>query len=107
MEEYEKNGTLLYSSYWVLYIIHELAAYKKIDIILENSEDIITLYQIAAQIIRDIWKEETKNEKGAARSYAYEQFFKKNKPMKYIDRIFDSDKIKEYFKKEKSNTDSK
>jgi len=101
IREYKENGPLLYSSYWILYVLHELAIYKNIDLILDNTEEICKLYEIASQIIKDVWKEDTKNEKDPARRFAYESFFKKSKPMKYLDILFESDKIKEYFKEVK------
>ncbi|MEK6926672.1 MAG: AIPR family protein [Nanoarchaeota archaeon] len=96
VDKYKRNGPLLYSSYWILYVLHEIAVYKKIDLIKENYEEIDCFYPIACQIINDIWNEEIKDEKEPSKIFAYEPFFKKNQPMKYIDKIFDSDKIKEY-----------
>lgn len=96
-KEYEENGALLYSSYWILYVLHEIAIYKEITLIKENIEKINNFYLTAHKIIKDIWKEELKDEKETKRALAFESFFKKNQPMKHLDKIFNSDKIKEYF----------
>lgn len=93
---YAEDGALLYSSYWVLYIIHEIAAYIKIELKLENFEKIANYYPIAHNIIKDVWGDELKSEKPPR--FSYEAFFKKTKPMKYMDKIFETDKIKEYLK---------
>jgi len=93
---YRKDGALLYSSYWVLFVLNKIAIHLKIEIINKNFEEIAEHYPIASKIIKDIWIKERKNEKSRVPSFAYESFFKSNKPMKYIEKIFDSEKIKEY-----------
>lgn len=104
---FKENGPLLYSSYWVLYVLHELAVYKKIEVVLDNLDKISKLYGVAAQIVKDVWKEELRSEKGRGKAFAFESFFKKSKPMKYLDKFFEMDKIKEYLKEEKIVNDSK
>lgn len=93
---YEEQGALLYSSYWILFILNKIASHLKIEIINNNLEEIIEYYPAACEIIKAVWDEEEKDEKDPVRSLAYESFFKKNKPMKYIDKIFESEMINKF-----------
>ena len=93
---YNENGPLLYSSYWVLFVLNKIASHLKIEIISDNFKEIIEYYPVASKIIKAVWKEEQQNENDPGKLFAVESFFKKNKPMKYIDKIFESEKIQEY-----------
>ena len=91
---YKEEGALLYSSYWILFVLNKIASYLKIP--RENFDEINKYYPIACTMIKDVWNEDLKNEKDSGMNFAYESFFKKNKPMKYIDDIFNSKRIDGY-----------
>lgn len=96
LEQYKENGSLLYSSYWILYILGKIAEIKCIEIKKENLEKLWENYPVATKIIKGVWIEEIKNEPSERKRLQFEQFFKKNRPMKYIDQIFESEKINKY-----------
>lgn len=98
---YKQEGTLLYSTYWILYILHKIVTFLKIELSKENTDQIWKYYPVSVAIIKDIWAKEIENEKDAAGAVAYEPFFKKNKPMKYLTQILDTDEIKRYLNPQK------
>jgi len=95
---YKQEGALLYSSYWILYVLRKTASFLRIDLNKENTDKIWKYYSVAARIIKDVWNQEFESEKDTTGPLAYEPFFKKNKPMKYLTQIFDTNKIETYLK---------
>jgi hypothetical protein len=93
---YKQDGSLLYSSYWILYVLSKIASFLKIESGKEHTEKIWKYYPAAVKIIKDVWTQEIENEKDTAGAVAYEPFFKKNKPMKYLTQILDTNKIESY-----------
>lgn len=93
---YKQEGALLYGSYWILYVLSKIASFLNIESNKENADKIWKYYPAAVKIIKDVWTQEIENEKDTAGAIAYEPFFKKNKPMKNLTQILDTDKIKAY-----------
>lgn len=88
---YEKESFILYASYYILYIISEIAVLLDIDLEAAEHETLWTLYPQAITILAIL----VQMEKGQAKDlYNDASFFKQNKPQKHFEEMLKSGKFK-------------
>ena len=88
---YEKESFILYASYYILYIISEIAVLLDIDFEATEYETLWTLYPQAITILGIL----VQMEKGQAKDlYNDAAFFKQNKPQKHFEEMLKSGKFK-------------
>ena len=79
-DRFESESFVLYSSYYILYIIGELCKMEKIETSNNNLEQIWALYPRSIKILKSITENELKNSKNSKDNFSYVSFFKSNKP---------------------------
>jgi len=72
-----------YISYYILYFLSQLADKHKVEKIYENLDEIWNLYDITIKIIEYIIKQE----KNGDAEYTHMEFFRGNKPKRYLDDL--------------------
>jgi len=83
--DFEDESFVLYASYYILYIIGELARRKAIPISPDNFTEIWGLYPEAIQTVRKLIKFERENTR---ESYTHASFFVSTKPKKIFEDKF-------------------
>jgi len=89
---------MLYSSYWILYVLGELTRQLNIEHSKINFDTIWKYYSVSVKIIKDVWKKEKEESKTS--SFAFESFFKKSKPMKYLNQLLERENFEHYLDNE-------
>jgi hypothetical protein len=87
-EAFEEKSYITYASYYILYIIGELARRKSIDLVFSNVEKIWTLYSSALIIIEETINKE---KKAVGSKYSHSVFFRSNKSKKYFESLDDEE----------------
>lgn len=80
---YEDDSFFLFASYYVLYIMGELARTRNIDLIYNNYDKILVLYDDSLKVIRTLIKyekEAIRSEGKSADTYSHTAFFKTTRP---------------------------
>lgn len=95
LKELEKISFLLYSSYYLLYIISKLGDLKSFKEEYSELSQYILLYDNAVKIVKHIFKDEQKLLKS---NYSHDYFFKSNKPKKRFEDLIDSGDFKKIIK---------
>lgn len=90
-EKFEKKSYLLYSSYYILYILNEITDYLEIDIDIDNLDKIWDKYPNAIAVIEELIKKEKQIE--GIDTYSNAVFFKTNNPKRHLKELMDSSKI--------------
>lgn len=85
---YDKKSYIMHASYYILYILGEVARRKNIDLTLSNFQDIWDLYQGSVSIIEEII---SKEKKVAGQEYTHSTFFRSNKSKKYFEELEDAE----------------
>jgi len=83
--EFEEESFILYASYYILYILGELAKAKGIALSFDNFPEIWNLYPEAIQIIRTLIKTEKES---SNEPYTHASFFVSTKPKKIFEDKF-------------------
>ncbi len=78
----------MHASYYILYILGEVARRKNIDLTLSSFQDIWDLYQGSVSIIEEII---SKEKKVAGQEYTHSTFFRSNKSKKYFEELEDAE----------------
>jgi len=81
---YEEKSYIIYSSYYVLYIVGELARVSSIELDYKNVDSIWALYPKAILLIEKSIQQE-KSIKG--KQYSHANFFRSNKSKKYLEGL--------------------
>ena len=81
-DEFEEESFVLYSSYYVLYIIGELAKRDEIDLDYDNFPKLWALYPESLKTVRDMVRIEKKSLIGHKDTYTHASYFASNKPKK-------------------------
>lgn len=79
--KYEEEAYILYSTYYILYILSRISAIKEIS----KKDEIIKYYDIALMLIKKAIRQEKKNNPS---KYSNGDFFKSSRPKTYIDDYF-------------------
>lgn len=83
---FEEKSYIIHASYYILYILGELARREELELIYSNLEDIWSLYPNAKSVIEAaIFQEREK----AGNSYSHSVFFRSNKSKKYFEDLED------------------
>lgn len=82
----QQDNFILYSSYYILYVISKLAQKKSIEINFENFEKIWNLYPEALNILREIIETE-QNSLNQKDKFSYATFFNLEKPKKMLEEF--------------------
>lgn len=84
---YEKESFILHASYYILFLLRELAKQKGISLEFSSLDQIWNLYPDAVKIIKELIAEERDSLSEHRDKYNHAAFFKSNKPKKlYEDR---------------------
>ena len=83
---YDDQAYILYSSYYILYTISELADIYSIPKDLDHIDKLLDLYDQAEELIKKTVEDEKKN-KGIKEKYNHGIFFKSNKPKMILQRL--------------------
>ena len=87
---YEKESFILHASYYILFLLRELAKQKGISLEFSRLDRIWALYPDAVKIIKELISEERDSLSEHRDKYNHAAFFKSNKPKKlYEDRLVD------------------
>ncbi|MCD4670734.1 MAG: hypothetical protein K8S14_09850, partial [Actinomycetia bacterium] len=92
----EKKSYLLYSSYYILYVLYEIAFYKEIEINLDHLKDIVKEIPSAVKIIEEIIVRE--RQAIGSDTYSDAMFFKSSNPKKHLKELIDNGEIENYIK---------
>lgn len=80
---------ILHCSYYLLYVIKKLADYKKINLNIENKDEIVKLYDSAKKIILEIITNKFKDENGELEEFpAFGPYFKSNQLKKKFEVLY-------------------
>jgi len=86
--QYEKEAYILHSSYYILYILSEMAEQRELALNYSNLETIWKLYPKAIEIIKQMIDEEQISLAEHKDKYNHASFFKSNKPKKLFEDYF-------------------
>lgn len=90
----DKQHSILYASYYILYILGELASRQGISLENKNSTDEIwDLYDLAVKLINVIVNKERKRLESTGELFEYAPFFKTNRPKKYFEDTIDNGEL--------------
>lgn len=81
---------IIYASYYVLYIMGEIARRKNIDLVYANFQKIWDLYQDSINIIEEIIHKE---QEISGQRYVHSAFFKSNKSKKYFEELEETELV--------------
>jgi predicted transcriptional regulator len=93
VNEFEEESFILYASYYILYIIGELAQQESIDVKFDELPKIWALYSKAVGIVRSLVQAEKQFLSGHKDSYTHASYFVSNKPKKDFEEELFSSKI--------------
>lgn len=86
ISEYEEKSYILFSSYYILYILSKIITVKsKEEKFVVNKDNIMKFYDIALLLIQKAIKQEKRNNPN---KYSNADFFKSTRPKAYIDDYF-------------------
>ena len=85
--EYEEESFILYASYYILYILGELAERRSIELIPNILDKIWSMYPEAIEIVRKFIRDEKTYLSGHKDSYTHAKFFVSSKPKKYFEEL--------------------
>jgi hypothetical protein len=85
--DYEFSSYIFHASYYILYLLAQLAKAKSIEITYDNIDLIWNLYSEALNIIEETIKEEQKSSKSQKEIYNHRIFFKSSNPKMHIHKI--------------------
>lgn len=91
--KFEEESFILHATYYVLYLLHELAVKNKVEISLDHLDEIWGFYDKALNLIKECIKLEKEKLKGFKERYNHRMFFKGNKPKKYLDDLLENDAL--------------
>jgi hypothetical protein len=84
-KRFEEESFILFASYYILYIMGELAKQESIDLTFDNLSNIWSLYPKAIGIVRGLIDSEKKLLEGHKDTYSHATYFVSNKPKKYFE----------------------
>lgn len=87
--DHEDSSYIFYASYYILYVLSELAEIRCIDRIYENREEIFSMYDEAINLIKSAVRAEKEKLKDYRESYSHRTFFKSKKPILYLQNSFE------------------
>lgn len=90
--KFDEESFIIYSSYYIVYIIGQLAKQQKTEFELKNLTEFENLYPKAVEIVRELIKTERENLKGHKDKYSHALFFKSTKPKKQFELYMESKK---------------
>ncbi|MCW7494811.1 AIPR family protein [Leptospira sp. 2 VSF19] len=93
-KEINTKKFLSYCSYWILFLIGEIAKYKNVTITIQNLSILETFYPIAVKIIEKLRKVEIDYFSKQTSKYSDITFFKYNRPKKHFEELTEEDKKK-------------
>lgn len=82
---FEEESFILFASYYILYIMGELAKQKSIDLTFDNLSNIWLLYPKAVEIVKELIGSEKRLLEGHKDTYSHATYFVSNKPKKYFE----------------------
>lgn len=85
---FKQKSYIIHASYYILYVMGELARRKKINLDFINFQQIWELYQYAVSIIETTI---TKEQKAIGQKYTHSTFFRSNKSKKYFEDLEESE----------------
>jgi len=85
---FKSKSYIIHASYYILYVMGEVAIRKNIDLTYANFQRIWDLYQDAVNIIE---KTISKEQKVAGPKYTHSTFFRSNKSKKYFEELEDTE----------------
>ncbi len=88
-EKFEEESFVLYSSYYILYLIAVLATLTAVDLNLENLPRLEAFYPKAVEIVRRLIKQEQESLSGHKDKYTHALFFKSNRPKKLFEQMLE------------------
>jgi len=94
-KQLDRMSFLLYSSYYILYVINVIGKMKSLNEQYSELGQYVALYNDAVKILKEIIKRERKILKS---NYSQDYFFKSNKPKKHFEDLIDSDEIRKIIK---------
>ncbi len=84
---FEERSYILHASYYILYTISKLCESYKIDISLDNQDEIINLYDKAIELIETSINKEINRLDGFKDSYSHRVFFTTNRPKSFLEEL--------------------
>ena len=93
-KEYDKKSYILYASYYILYILYEIADFLEIEISIVNLETIWKKYPKAIAITEELIKIEKKII--GPDIYSDAAFFKYSNPKKHLKKLFENKEIEKF-----------
>jgi len=93
----DKGYSMLYASYYILYVLGELASKQGISLEYRNIESIWSLYDLAIELVNRIVRKEQKRLESAKEPFEYAPFFKTNRPKKYFEDMLDNGDVDDLF----------
>ena len=87
---FKSKSYIIHASYYILYVMGELARRKKIDLKYSNFQQIWDLYQDAVTVIETTI---AKEQKAIGQKYTHSAFFRSNKSKKYFEDLEEAELI--------------
>ena len=84
---FEKESFILHASYYILYLLGQLAISKNIPRNADDADKICGLYADAVRLIRQAIEQEQKGLDGSKEKYGHRVFFKGNRPKKHLEAL--------------------
>ncbi len=89
-EKFDEESFIIYASYYLIYIIGQLAKQVNLELELNNLSELEKLYPKAVEIVQMLIKTEQENLKGHKDKYTHALFFKSTKPKKLFEQYIES-----------------
>ena len=86
-ETYNYESFILHATYYILYVLTQLAEVNNIDKSYGSYSEIIDMYNDAVEAIGESVRQEQENLKGYKEDYTHRKFFVSNKPKAYIEEF--------------------
>ncbi len=87
---FKRKSYIIHASYYILYVVGELARRKKIGLSYANFQDILSLYQDAVNIIETTI---SKEQESIGQKYTHSVFFRSNKSKKYFEDLEEAELV--------------
>ncbi|GEM_PF-451953 len=87
---FERESFILHASYYILYLLGQLAIAKDIPRNADEAEKIFGLYPDAVLLIRQAVEQEQKGLDGSKEKHSHRVFFKGNRPKKHLEALLNN-----------------
>ena len=95
LKSYENESFILHATYYIMYVLSELAEIKAIPKDYSNYSSIIAIYDEAVSLVRRSINVEKDSLEGYKENYSHRMFFKGNRPKLHLEDLLKEHRAKE------------